>query len=299
MLYVNHVAYLDLAKLDFNQCQAVHQLEWLGLQRWYEECELEEYGTVRKSMLNAYFLAATSIFEPDRSAERLSWARTAVLAEAVTSFYHRSAVRESGLNFTEDFHISRRSLWSGWKQIGEGLVGHILGLFGLLNVMSDKPARKQLPVQVFRHHLRRAWMEWLLKLQEGESQEKSWLVQGETALLLIRTIELCAGRTEPEGEAARLEYTCLSRLTSSICSRLKVCAWVPEGKKIKNSTENDIKSEMQELIKCVLEPQSPGGLSRETKQTFMAIVKSFYYMAWCPSTTLNHHISKVLFEPVE
>lgn len=35
-------------------------------------------------MLRAYFQAAASIFEPDRAAERLAWARTAVIAEAVS-----------------------------------------------------------------------------------------------------------------------------------------------------------------------------------------------------------------------
>lgn len=34
MPYVNNDVYLDLAKSDFNQCQAVHQLEWLGLHRY-------------------------------------------------------------------------------------------------------------------------------------------------------------------------------------------------------------------------------------------------------------------------
>ncbi|KAK8950607.1 Syn-copalyl diphosphate synthase [Platanthera guangdongensis] len=65
------------------------------------------------------------------------------------------------------------------------------------------------------------------------------------------------------------------------------------GNMIPKCSDRDIDLEMQELVKCVIEQrQSPNGLNRETKQTFMAVVRSFYYMAWCPSTTLNNHISK-------
>lgn len=43
------------------------------------------YGVTSERALRAYFLAAANIFEPERAAERLGWAQTAVLAEAVTS----------------------------------------------------------------------------------------------------------------------------------------------------------------------------------------------------------------------
>jgi hypothetical protein len=38
----------------------------------------------RGALLRAYFLAAACIFEPSRAAERLAWARAAVLAEAIS-----------------------------------------------------------------------------------------------------------------------------------------------------------------------------------------------------------------------
>lgn len=297
MLCVNHVAYLNLAKVEFNRCQAIHQLEWLGLQRWHEECGLEEYGVARKSLIRAYFLAAASIFESDRSIERLTWARTIVLAEAA-SFYRRYTVGDKiTQSFSKDFLVRPQNQWPGLNRAGEGLADRILGMLGLLNATS---LCKKLPTQAFRHHLRRAWVEWLLKLEEGESHERDSAVRGETSLLLIRTIELCAGRTEPECEVARLEYSNLARLASSICSRLQACTWLPEGNMRRKCGDQNIESEMQELVKYVLDqPQRPNGLNRETKKTFMTVVKSFYYMAWCPSAAFDDHVSKVLFEPVE
>lgn len=55
--------------------------------RWYVKCNLREYGVSRRSVLRTYFVAASSIFEPDRSSERLAWARTAVLMEAVSTHF--------------------------------------------------------------------------------------------------------------------------------------------------------------------------------------------------------------------
>jgi hypothetical protein len=45
------------------------------------------YGVTPQSAMRAYFLAAANIFEPDRAAERLGWARTAVIAQAISSCF--------------------------------------------------------------------------------------------------------------------------------------------------------------------------------------------------------------------
>ncbi|XP_057964388.1 (-)-kolavenyl diphosphate synthase TPS28, chloroplastic isoform X2 [Malania oleifera] len=37
MPYVNNNIYLELAKLDYNNCQTVHQLEWVIIQKWWTE----------------------------------------------------------------------------------------------------------------------------------------------------------------------------------------------------------------------------------------------------------------------
>uniref|UniRef100_A0A453DBJ9 Uncharacterized protein n=1 Tax=Aegilops tauschii subsp. strangulata TaxID=200361 RepID=A0A453DBJ9_AEGTS len=55
--------------------------------RWYLRNHLQKYGGTPKSALTAYFLASANIFESGRAAERLAWARTWVLAEAVTSHF--------------------------------------------------------------------------------------------------------------------------------------------------------------------------------------------------------------------
>jgi hypothetical protein len=56
--------------------------------RWCDKISnLETYGVApRGALLRAYFLAAACIFEPSRAAERLAWARAAVLAEAISCY---------------------------------------------------------------------------------------------------------------------------------------------------------------------------------------------------------------------
>ncbi|KAH7864663.1 hypothetical protein Vadar_032337 [Vaccinium darrowii] len=63
MPYVNNNRYLELAKLDYNKCQALHQQEWHSVQKWYADCKL---GVSQRSLLLAYYLATASIFEPER-----------------------------------------------------------------------------------------------------------------------------------------------------------------------------------------------------------------------------------------
>ena len=58
--------------------------------RWCEKNNLEMYGVTPQSAVRAYFLAAANIFEPDRAAERLGWARTAVIAQAISSCFQSS-----------------------------------------------------------------------------------------------------------------------------------------------------------------------------------------------------------------
>ncbi|KAL5059579.1 hypothetical protein RYX36_031183 [Vicia faba] len=86
MSYVNNDVYLELAKLDYNNYQAVHNKEWEEIQRWYLESKLEEFGLSKKRLMYAYFVATANIFEPERSLKRLSWAKTRTLLQTLKSY---------------------------------------------------------------------------------------------------------------------------------------------------------------------------------------------------------------------
>jgi hypothetical protein len=66
--------------------------------RWYSDCNLGDFGLSRRTLLFAYFLAAASIFEPERSNERLAWVKTTALVEAITSYFDEEETRRAFLH---------------------------------------------------------------------------------------------------------------------------------------------------------------------------------------------------------
>lgn len=65
---------------------------------------LGDFGVSRRSLLLTYFMAAASIFEPERSQERLAWAKTAFLVEAIAcSFDNEMRPSEQRKAFVQVF----------------------------------------------------------------------------------------------------------------------------------------------------------------------------------------------------
>ncbi|KAI3889447.1 hypothetical protein MKX03_009978, partial [Papaver bracteatum] len=60
---------------------------------------------------------------------------------------------------------------------------------------------------------------------------------------------------------------------------------------------NIIESHMQEFIKCAFQ-RSDNVIDHEIKQTFLMVVKSYFYVKHCLPATIDFHITKVLFEKV-
>ncbi|KAH7665663.1 Ent-copalyl diphosphate synthase protein [Dioscorea alata] len=303
MPFVNNDVYLELAKSDFNQCQAVHQLEWLGLQRWYTECQLAEKGVSHETLLTTYFLAAASVYEPERAPERLGWAKTAVLATAVSSFFSGdSCSKNMRQDFIQEFiNYPNSQTSSRGKMLGEWDGGLLIAINQLLDhIISDNHSQQQ--QQKMCNHLRHAWEDWMRRWRkDGEEEDEKEHVRGglsegrnETGMLLVRTIEMCAGRCclDEHVECGRL-----AQQMSSICHHLQHATLLISEDETRSSTERAVESEMQELVRLVLQ-KSSDGLEKKTKQTFLSVAKSFYYAAHCPPTTLSRHIAMVLFQKI-
>lgn len=61
------------------------------------------------------------------------------------------------------------------------------------------------------------------------------------------------------------------------------------------NTNPEIELKMQELVQLVLQNSSEVGIDSQIKQTFLTVVKTFYYTAYCDPGTINDHIGSVLF----
>ncbi|CAD6253563.1 unnamed protein product [Miscanthus lutarioriparius] len=193
--------------------------------------------------------------------------------------------------------------------------------------------------------LRGAWKEWFMAWTKTEREGPR---SADTALLLVRTVEICSGRHHSTEQDLKLlpDYSKLEQLTRSICCRLateapalrmsaqssifpepdlgtiiqfgnhasslycmmfdnyciayRIKRWMinQTGENMDKIDELDrnVGFEMQELAQCVF--QRCSSINRVTRQTFLHVTKRYYYVALCSPETIEHHISKVIFEDV-
>ncbi|WCJ21540.1 Ent-copalyl diphosphate synthase chloroplastic [Euphorbia peplus] len=284
MPIVNNDEYLKLAKLDYNNCQAVHRSEWDNIQKWYEESDLAEFGVIRREILMAYYLAAASIFEPEKSRERIAWAKTSVLLNTIQAYFHEnnSTIHEKAAFvqlFKSGFAINARKL--------EGKTMEKLGriIVGTLNDVSLDTAMAY--GKDISRDLRHAWDICLQKWEESGDMH-----QGE-AQLIVNTINLTSDAWNFNDLSSH--YHQFFQLVNEICYKLRKYKKNKVNDK-KKTTTPEIESHMQELVKLVLE--SSDDLDSNLKQIFLTVARSFYYPAVCDAGTINYHIARVLFERV-
>ncbi|KAK7242997.1 hypothetical protein RIF29_37779 [Crotalaria pallida] len=286
MPYVNNEIYLELAKLDYNDCQAVHLIEWEKIQRWYLETGLEKFGLSKKRLLFAYFVAAANIFEAERSPERLAWAKTAALIETLTSNLKDEGTRGAFVHQFNDC-ITRRDYST--KQLNKNKREE--ELLGILLITLD-----YLGLEMFRsygqeisHYLDQIWQRWLSSWQNEGNISKT------EAELLVQTINLMAGSWSEELQP-NPQYQRLLQVTNRICHGLHNY----QSNKDMSTTSitiSQIESEMQELVQLVLQ-NSSNGINSNIRNSFFMVARSFYYAAYFEPEIINSHIDKVLFQKV-
>ncbi|KAH6808388.1 hypothetical protein C2S51_029496 [Perilla frutescens var. frutescens] len=293
MPYVNCDTYLEMAKLDYKNCQVVHQLEWKSIQKWYGDCNLAEFGLSERRLLLAYYIAASSAFEPEKSRERLAWAKTSVLVhETIASL---QLCDEEKCEFANEFECSNMLKYENEKRYETRLVEIIINTVS--QISSEILVTQGRDIH---QHLSNEWKKWLKTWEEGGDLGKA------EARLLLRTLHLCSGLDD--STFSHPKYNELMKATSKVCHKLrlfqnrKVREEDAQGCITLNSlvigTTFQIEASMQELVKLVFTKCSED-LDSQTKQSFFAIARSFYYTAYCDAAAINSHIHKVLFEKLD
>nr|AEF33360.2 ent-kaurene synthase [Scoparia dulcis] len=79
--------FLTLSVADFNNCQELHREELKEIERWVVENRLDELKFARQKSAYCYFSAAATIFSPELSDARMSWAKNGVLTTVVDDFF--------------------------------------------------------------------------------------------------------------------------------------------------------------------------------------------------------------------
>ncbi|KAF9601572.1 hypothetical protein IFM89_020428 [Coptis chinensis] len=296
MSNVNNDAYLEFAKLDFNNCQAVHQSEWDNIQKWYNDYSLGECGLNDTTLLRTYFVAAASIFEPERSTERRAWTKTAMLVKAIFSHFENNS-REQRIAFVNDFisssfidtgHSSRKFNWSS-SNTSNRLVHILLGTLKSVSVDALKNNGKDV-----HNVLHKSFEKWLLTCKEENDKPDQVIAE-----VFVSIILACGGHSLSEEHLSHPQYKHLVDLTNRLCYQLGG-VHKPEVETSGASTDGTatltIESDMQELVQTVV--RNSDGINSEIKQIFLTVAKSFFYIVYCPLETMDHHISEVLFKRV-
>ncbi|KAM7503075.1 hypothetical protein LguiB_001979 [Lonicera macranthoides] len=138
------------------------------------------------------------------------------------------------------------------------------------------------------------WEMWLMTWQEED------VIPQSEAVLLATTTNIFADRLVSGELLSHPQYKRLTELTDRICHHLykfqdkKVQDDCRGNTKSNNITTVEIESDMQELLKLVLQ-KSEDGIDSKIKQTFLAVTKSYYYITYCSPSTINIHMDKILF----
>ncbi|XP_057823165.1 bifunctional levopimaradiene synthase, chloroplastic isoform X2 [Cryptomeria japonica] len=126
--------YLELAKLDFNRAQALHQMEIKEISGWYKKCGFSELKFTRHRQVEIHFSAAVVMFEPEYSACRIAYTKAASLLiilddlfDAHVSFdqvkLFTEAVKRWDLSlldhFTTDMKICYVGLYNTVNELGQ------------------------------------------------------------------------------------------------------------------------------------------------------------------------------------
>ncbi|KAL3644875.1 Gly-Xaa carboxypeptidase [Castilleja foliolosa] len=290
---VSNNTYLELAKLDYNNCQALHQREWKNIQKWYKSSGLEEFGSSERRLLRSYYIASACVFEPEKWEERFAWAKTAILTETIVSYFERQGVsKEQKRAFVNEFeHASILNYAYGGRYKTQcGLLGALITTVNQLSL--DILLANG---QDIRPHLNHAWHKWLKKCEEGNIRE------GDVELF-VRTLNLCVGGRKKsvlsdKALLSHLEYEHLFKVTTRVCYQLRLFGHQKLNDSNGGIRNVEIESDMQELVKLVV-TKSLTDLDTDIKQNFLNIARSFYYVAYFSPETINFHMCKVLFEEV-
>ncbi|RCV43020.1 hypothetical protein SETIT_9G262400v2 [Setaria italica] len=307
MPLVNNDVYLELARMDFNQCQVLHQLECHGLQMWYNENLLETFGVAPQEVLRSYFLAASCIFEPSRAAERLSWARTTLLANAISTHVHNILSDKKRLEcFVHCLYEESGKSWI--KTNPRDAI-----LERALRQLIDLSAQEAQPIhegqRFIRSLLSLAWTEWMMQRTNKEDnrssviEPRSMIHDRQTYLLLVQSIEICAGRI---GEAVSvinnkesdrfIQLACT--ISDSLNHKVLLFQDTEKNEVTIDCIDKEIQLNMQELAQSFLLRLDEKTNKSKTKQTLWGVLRSSYYASHCPQHVIDRHVSEVIFEPV-
>ncbi|KAK2654429.1 hypothetical protein Ddye_014285 [Dipteronia dyeriana] len=100
-LNIGNEDFQKLAVDDFNICQSIHREELKHLERWIVDKRLDTLKFARQKLAYCYFSVAATLFAPELSDARISWAKNGVLTTVVDDFFDVGGSEEELLNLVQ------------------------------------------------------------------------------------------------------------------------------------------------------------------------------------------------------
>ncbi|XP_026438094.1 ent-kaur-16-ene synthase, chloroplastic-like isoform X1 [Papaver somniferum] len=157
---------LDLAVEDFNLCQSIHQKELQQLERWVIENRLDKLKFARQKLTYCYFSAAATLYFPELSDARMSWARNGVLTTVVDDFFDIGGSGEELVNL-----IELVEKWDGVSTTDFCSV-HVEIIFSAIKNTTNEIGEKAF--SRIGHHVTSHIIEIWLKLLNSMMKEAEW-----------------------------------------------------------------------------------------------------------------------------
>eukprot|EP01018_Ginkgo_biloba_P010669 Gb_38829 [translate_table: standard] len=98
---VNNKKLLELAKLDFNILQAIHQTELKEITRWFKQSGLTQLSFARGRPVEFYFMVVVGMFEAEFNACRMAFAKSASLMTIIDDIFDTYGTVDELKLFTE------------------------------------------------------------------------------------------------------------------------------------------------------------------------------------------------------
>ncbi|CAD5185995.1 unnamed protein product [Musa acuminata subsp. malaccensis] len=341
---INDNNLLGLALEDFCTTQSIYHKELQNLEdicfmmvlfhldSWVKENKLDQLEFARQKQAYCYFSAAATLFSPEMSEARFSWAKNSILTTVVDDFFDFGGSREELESL-----ISLVEKWDGtWKEesCSEQVKIIFSALFNTINELGIRASALQ--QRSITHHLVEIW----LSLMKSMLKEAEWTLNKEVPSLDEYMLNGCVsfalgpiilpalyfvGPQLPEYVINHPEYLNLLKLVST-CGRLlnDIRGFQREGKEGKlnsvslrilhshgSASEEEVKKEMQraidgsrtELLRLVLQ-RDGSVVPRPCKDLFwkMCRILHVFYMKTDGFTSPNEMlgaVNSVIHEPLK
>nr|M4HYP3.1 RecName: Full=Monofunctional isopimaradiene synthase, chloroplastic; Short=PcmIso1; Flags: Precursor [Pinus contorta]AFU73866.1 monofunctional isopimaradiene synthase [Pinus contorta] len=140
MPYINNGKYLELAKLDFNNVQSIHQKELRELRRWWKSSGFAELDFTRDRVAEIFFSIASSMFEPELATCRDVYTKSTICTVVLDDLYDAHGSVEDIKLFNEA--VKRWDLFL-LDRMPEHIKICFLGLYNLVNEIAEEGRKRQ------------------------------------------------------------------------------------------------------------------------------------------------------------